>query len=889
MLTFKTDKQKYNVGEQIKVELPNAKKGKALISIESGSKVIETYWFEVNENNNIFTFEARKEMSPNIYIHVSFIQPHNQTSNDLPIRLYGIQQIEIEDPLTHLTPVINMPDVLEPEKEVSIQVSEANGKEMTYTIAVVDEGLLDLTKFRTPNAWSHFYAREALGVKTWDMYKYVMGAFTGELSGLLAIGGDEDMGKKEGKKANRFKPVVKFFGPIHLSPSSTNTHTFTMPNYIGSVKTMLVAGNQGSYGKSSKATPVKKPLMVLATFPRVVSPGESVKLPVTVFAMDEKIKNVSVTIQTNEYFNNSDQTEQTLEFTELGDQMAYFDLNVIEKIGVGRIKVIAKSGNEKAEYDIELDVRLPNPRISDVISKAIEPNDKWETDYAAIGLAGTNNGMLEVSCIPPLNLEKRLKYLITYPHGCIEQTTSSVFPQLFLSNLLELDDVRKAEIEDNIKAGINSLKTFQLRNGGMTYWPDEYEANDWGTSYAGHFMLEAQALGYTLPYGFLGNWISYQQKRANEWTSTSTVNNYEHHSSQIQQAYRLYTLALAGKPAIGPMNRLRELGTLSNAAKWRLAAAYYLAGRNKIAEKLVTGLDTNIPYYRELSYTYGSSMRDQAMILETLTIIDEKEDAYKIFKDMQEKLNTNDWYSTQTTAYTLMAVSKFIGATGDGKAFNFNFKIDNGSMKNIDSETPIYQSKLDFSKKLNGKLVIENTSDRTLFAKIYLDGIPLTGDETNAENDLKMTINYLDMDGKAINPETLIQGTDFIAEVKLTHPGSRTEYKEMALTQIFPSGWEIHNLRMDEGESIYIKDKPKYQDIRDDRVYTYFGIPQGKTRIFRVLLNASYLGKFYLPTIYCEAMYDNEINAHKAGKWVNVIKEPLKEKAQEAESEKMEE
>jgi hypothetical protein len=134
-----------------------------------------------------------------------------------------------------------------------------------------------------------------------------------------------------------------------------------------------------------------------------------------------------------------------------------------------------------------------------------------------------------------------------------------------------------------------------------------------------------------------------------------------------------------------------------------------------------------------------------------------------------------------------------------------------------------------------------------------------------------MNVRYLNIDGKTINPSQIEQGADFIAEVEIQHPGIRQEYKEMALTQIFPSGWEIRNTRMDLVESQHIGDKPRYQDIRDDRVYSYFDLHTGGKKTFRVLLNAAYLGRFYLPTVYCEAMYDNEIYSRKAGRWVEVV------------------
>lgn len=873
MLSFSTDKKSYNVGEKVQVELPPSENGKALVSIESGSKVIDVFWFETSKEKHQFSFTATEKMAPNVYIHLSYIQPHNQALNDLPIRLYGIQPISVENPATHLQPEITMPDVLEPEGNVSIKVKEKNGKKMTFTLAVVDEGLLDLTRFKTPDPWTKFYAREALGIKTWDLYQYVMGAFSGEMAGLLALGGDEAIVNKGGKKANRFKPVVKYFGPYELDASKTKTIQFTMSNYVGSVKTMVVAGNDGAYGTTEKVTPVKKPLMVLATLPRVLSPSEQVKLPVTVFAMDAKVKNVTVEVSTNELFKLTDTTAKQLVFTEEGDREVYFDMQVLDKIGTGKVKVTVKSGGEKAQYDVEMEIRLPNPRITHIIDAAIEPGKTWESDYAPVGVAGTNSGVLEVSSIPALDLEKRLQYLIQYPHGCIEQTTSAAFAQLHLDALLDLYEVQKNDIEKNITEAIKKMKNFQLSNGGLSYWPGQYdETSDWGTSYAGHFLLEAKAKGYSLPVGFLDNWIDFQKQRANSWTLDSRSSTYYRESSQLMQAYRLYTLALAGKPVLGAMNRMKEISNLGSAAAWRLAAAYKLAGRKDVAESMLAMLTTVVKPYQELSGSYGSGERDQAMILETLVLLNKRSEAKVILDELAKMLSSEKWMSTQTTAYSLLAIAKFVGNETQKPGIDFEYQI-NKKKENYSGKNPIAQIDMADQLSASGKINIKNTSDKLVFVKVQLEGVPLTDDATSGENDLNLTMNYLDMSGQPIDPTRLVQGTDFMVEVKIHHPGIRSEYKEMALSQIFPSGWEIRNFRMEAGPSVHSADKPRYQDIRDDRVFTYFDLDKNQTKTYRVLLNAAYLGKFYLPATYCEAMYDHSINARKAGKWVEVVGE----------------
>ncbi len=867
MLTFTLDKDKYTVGEDVKVTIPSSGKGRALICIETGSKILKSYWKEVNKGETVFSFPVTSEMAPNVYVNVTLLQPHSQTENDLPIRLYGILPVKVEDPMTHLRPVLTMPNVLKPEETANISVKEENGKEMVYTIAIVDEGLLDLTHFKTPDPWNYFYAREALGVKTWDMFDYVMGAYGGKLERILSIGGGDDGGSKDGTKANRFKPMVRFIGPFTLKKGKTKNHKISMPQYVGSVRTMVIAGYKGAYGSTDKTTPVRKPLMILGTLPRVVGPGETVKLPVDVFAMENFVKKVSVEITTNNMFTIVGSSKKSVSFKQVGDEMVNFDLKVKSSIGVGKVSIIAKSGNQIAKYDIEIDVRNPNPKISKVIEAVIEPNKTWNTSYVPIGMLGTNKGTIEVSSIPPINLGERLRYLIDYPHGCIEQTTSSVFPQLYLSDLMNVSTELKNKIETNIKAGILRLKSFQVSGGGLSYWPGNYQADEWGTNYAGHFLLEAEKKGYTLPYGLIENWKKYQKNKALSWTSLSNI----YWDNELVQAYRLYTLALAKAPELGAMNNLREKRNLSIQSKWRLAAAYQLAGQSEVAMNIIKNIGTTVVKYSELSYTYGSSERDEAMILEALSLMNMKSQAIPVMKIVSASLSSNQWMSTQTTAYCLLGISKFVGNSGTSKELKYSYKLNNGSYITENTKTALSQVDMKINTVNDGKIELKNLTNGIIYARIILEGVPEAGAESTSESNLKMSITYKTLKGQTLDPTKIDQGTDFIAEVKIINPGSRGNYKEMALTQIFPSGWEIHNARMDGMETPIYSSTPTYQDIRDDRVYTYFNINANESKTYTFMLNASYIGKYYLPMLYCEAMYDASINSKIAGKWVEVV------------------
>ena len=870
MLAFAADKDKYQVGEVVELTIPSSGDGRALISIENGSRIIASYWTNTTNGETKFSFYATKEMTPTVYANVSLIQPHAQVKNDLPIRLYGVIPINIEDEATRLNPELKMPEVLEPEQVVNIQVSEDKGKSMAYTIAMVDEGLLDLTRFGTPNPWNSFYAREALGVKTWDIYDHVLGAYGGELERVLAIGGDAELRKgKDNQEANRFKPVVKHLGPFFLEKGQTAKHQITVPNYVGSVRTMVVASNNGAYGSSEKTTAVRKPLMVLATLPRVLGPTEELTLPVTVFAMEKKIKNVKVTIEeTSGLVNIIGGNSQTLTFAKPGETLVNFNIRVADGVGVAKFKITATGAGESASQDIEIQVRNPNPFVTNVQEKVLQPGEKWNTTFEAVGITGTNEGLLEVSNIPPIDLGKRLNYLIQYPHGCIEQTTSSGFPQLFVTKLMEVEESKKQQIARNITATINRLKRFQTSNGGFGYWPGDNYASTWGTNYAGHFMLEAQKLGYSLPNNLLSQWKRYQKKQAQNWNYGD--NRYD---NELTQAYRLYTLALAGAPEIGAMNRLRENTKVSVQAKWRLAAAYAEIGKTEVATALVKSLKTEVKDYRELSYTYGSGLRDEAMILETLVGMKALDKAGNMARKISKQLSSGSWYGTQTVAYSLLAIGKFVGNTAVGDQFKFAYQVGNAASVNAGSTTPIMSVEVPVDGNPNKSVNLTNNSNGVLYVNLINTGQPLIGDQTVKAENLKMKVQYLDNEGNTIDVSRLVQGTDFVAQVSITNPGNRgIRYEEMALTQVFPSGWEILNTRMTNVERFSNSNKPEYQDIRDDRVYSYFDINRNAKHTYTIQLNAAYEGRYYLPTVSCEAMYDNTIQARQPGEWVEVVK-----------------
>jgi len=863
MLALITEKENYKVGEDVTISFPANKEARALITFENGTGIIGQEWLDDLKPFTKYTFKARPEMAPNIYVHVSLIQPHGQTANDLPIRLYGIVPILVEDPETRLQPVLNMPEEVRPLREFSVKVKEKSGKEMDYTLALVDEGLLDLTNFKTPDPWSSFFAREALGVTTFDMYNYVMGSFGSRLESMFAVGGSNNLNDNSKKKADRFKPVVKVLGPFHLPSGREAVHKIKLPMYVGSVRAMVVAADEGKYGNCEKVLPVREPLMVLATLPRVLSPDETVSLPVTVFAMHASMKRVKVQISSNEYLQVIGRSDTTINFESIGEKDITFRVKSANKTGIAKLKVEVSSGDEKSFQEIELDIRMPNLPTVESEFKMLKPGEKWQPRISQFGIEGTNSAQLEVTNLPPLNLGKRLKYLIHYPYGCVEQTTSSVFPQIYLPKLLDMSSEDQNRISKNIRAGIERLQRFQTSDGGFCYWPGDTHSERWASCYVGYFLLEAEKAGYLVPSNMKKNWLSYMSKEFMD-------SNNDYYSYYLyNEAFRLYLLALAGEPQISAMNRLRTKTKMNNQNKWLLAGAYALAGMKEAAYLLID--------FRKMApdapdpECYGSYLRDDGIILQTLVALGELEHASKKATEISQKLSSGEWYSTQTTAYSLVSIANFAAKTGAGNEINYRLAV-NGEQMSEKSKGKIKTIGIKFDKSGQANLSVENSGTGSLFLNLTNEGVRSGIDTVQSQKGIQLVVKYYDKNWNEIKPETLTQGADFIAWVSVYNT-TTISIKNLALAQMFPAGWEIINTRMHEGgDESHKNSEFDYRDYRDDRVYTYFGLDSYQTKSFLVNLNASYCGNYTLAPVTCEAMYDNSYFAKVAGKRVRVVK-----------------
>lgn len=868
-LTLQSDKRQYKVGEKAVITLPPATEGRALISVETGSKILEQRWIVFSEQQVQFPIELTHAMSPNVYVSVTLIQPHVGKKNDRPIRLYGVVPIEVENPDTRLQPELKTANEWSPASRVDIEVSESSGRQMTYTLAVVDEGLLGLTSFRTPDLHKHFYKKEALGVHTWDLYDQVAGAYGAELERLLSLGGDEEAeDETSSQEKKRFPPVVRFLGPFVLDSNEIRKHSLDIPQYIGAVRVMVVAGSEENtaYGSTDKSVFVRGDLSLLATVPRVIGPEEELTVPIALFTMREDIKAVELSSEVSEHFEVVGESNQTLVFDAPGEQLGQTRFRVKPVLGKGRLKFVATSGEYQAEAEIHISIRSANPLTLRQHNRSLDKGDDWKKEIIPHGIEGTNQLSLEMSSIPPVNLNRRLNYLIRYPHGCVEQVTSSVFPQLYLPSLVKLGPEKKAEVQSNINAGIERLRRYQLGNGAFSYWPGwSNNVNDWANNYVGHFLIEARKQGYHIPADMMHNWIAYQTQVARNWITGPE-------DSRAAQIYRLYTLALVNSPDIAAMNRMRTNGDLLPIERWQLAAAYAMSGLLDAATELTQGVSPDVRSWRVAGMTFGSALRDRAIYLDAMSVLQRHDQAEDLAEDISDELYADKWHSTQSVAFSLSSLARYVSVEDSTDPVSFDWQLGEGKVNSVEMETPLHQQVIGNFPLKGEQIRVSNESSRKLYLSVISEGRPRAGEEIAVSKGLRLRVSYKDNAGRSIKVSELTQGQDFVAEVTI-HNLNDHRLDNIALIHVVPPGWEIHNARLS-GEAMDTQ-LMDYQDIRDDRVMTYFSLDKNKEKTFDLKLNATYLGRYYQPGIRVEAMYDGDNHARTKGQWVTVVKEGM--------------
>ena len=668
------------------------------------------------------------------------------------------------------------------------------------------------------------------------------------------------------EEADRFTPVSMFKGVLTTDVNGDASIDFDMPNYMGQVRIMVVAADGNSYGWAEKDMLVKAPIIVDPTRPRNMKIGDKMNIPVTIFALEDDIGNIDV------YYTFKGKTQnKQVTLDKGGKEIVYFEEEIGNEVGSEKLTVGVKSKVYNYEETVGMAINSNNTPIEISENKELKGKGTIEFTQDKEYVKGTVDSVLTISNTMMLGLDQRLKYLIRYPYGCVEQTTSSVFPQLFIDKLSTTNSYDKNKIVDNINAGISRLKLFQLNDGSFSYWPGDNYTSDWGTNYVAHFLITAKKNGYYVPDYMYDNLISYLSKKVRGENIGSEYDiNYK--------CYALYLLALAGKQNVSEMNYMYEnyfTKNMNYTSKMYLAAAYKLAGEDKIAVTLANNISTTSVkkmfddlYARDrhyYTYSYGSKLREVAVYLDCYHTIFGKRDN-DAFEEILSAMRTKSWYSTQTTSYSLLALSNVV-TESVGDEIKGVVEIDG-----VKTEyTTTGKKKIVIDENAKSIKVIPDT-DKMTYVNYYIEGVPINEEVEDYSEGFKIERHYYDNEGKNVDVSSSKSGDTFWLEVVVT-PTKRNmdDIENIALTQILPTGWEIENTRVS-GTAVpnWVSDKSKdtivsYTDIRDDRIMWFFNYTSDHDYRFFVKLNAVTKGEFTFPGTVLEAMYDYDYRAFKKG------------------------
>ncbi len=855
-MNLSPDKENYQIGEKAIIHLPGSKSGTYVVHLVRDNRIIKTEVVSPKLPSTDFTFAITEEMFPNIYVDATLIQGMSNKENDLPLRLYGVTPVMVSNEKLRLQPIIKMDDKVRPDNVFNVEISESKSNEMAYQLMIVDDGLLNLTRFKTPDPYKDMFSKEAMLLMTWDNYDQFIGNEVKGLSRIFSIGGDQQLSAEEIAKRDRFKPVVYVSGPQFLRKGEKKQHQIILSNYIGSVRVMVVANNLKSFGSADKSVFVRNEIAAQMTLPRVASVNDKIFVPITVFKYEEEVKSANISLKVNGPCEIVGSNSKSIDFGSLKEKTIWFELKTKGDIGTTNVECNAVSGNFKSNAQISLYIDNPNPVTTISKSLTIEPGASMNLEIPEYGVDKLRSVKLEFSLLGLSRSEEFLQRLIQYPHGCIEQTTSAAFPQLYLADFINVSEDQLKLLKNNVSSAIKKLGSFQQSDGGMAYWPGSYSRDEYCSAYALHFLSEARKKGYQVPDQLFAKLIKYVSKTSNSYTEDNR--NRDEKYSDFIQAYRLYVLSSAGEPEWGAMNRLRLKSPFALMTKWMLAGAYASSGKVEMAKQIQSNLSSVLPPQDWNDNYYGSDIRDEAFIAMVLYDMGDKEQAGSVISDAVKKLNNDPYPNTQELSSVMSVLGKIYKSSNtNNNKISCNYKW-NDQQESISSH--FYSIQKSVVSKKNNSFSVNNTSDKPLTVSIVQSGKLESSVKIDKSNGIKLMVRYYNKSNKPIDISSLMQGEALTASITVSNVGNYGNLKNLALTAVFPAGLEIVNSRI--GGIDNRQNEIEFEEYRDDRVMFYFDLQKSRSVEIEIPLIAAYAGNFLAPMIACEDMYRPEIYAH---------------------------
>jgi len=868
------DKEEYAPGEQAKVLFVTPFTGRMLLTLERG-KVLEHRYIDITENSTEVPITLGNEHVPNVFISATLFRP--QTADDnIPFLVgHGYACMRVVNPSNKLQVSIQAPEKIKPRTSQEVTIKTNPNENIFVTLAAVDEGILQVKNFQTPDPYNYMYARRGLGVQSYDLYEYLLPEIAASSS---PAGGDEESAARRLNpvKAERFKLLSQWSGIRRTNAQGEVTVKLDIPQYNGEVRLMAVAYQGARFGSAAKAMKVADDVILMPAVPRFLSINDSLSIPVSVMNTTGRQGEVRVNMKVEGPLQISSAKSASVQLAPNGSGKVNFVLHSGENVGTAKI-VFSTAGMDEVVEEIEIGVRPISPLVTDADGGSIAAGSTARVQFPADFIPATQRSSISISNFPAIRHAKHLKYLVGYPHGCVEQTTSKLFPQLYFQELaaqVAPDMYVRGNPVYYVKEGIHKLQSMARYDGSFAYWPGSSYYNWWGSVYATHFLVEARHAGFVVNDDILQKALTFLNRKAAD-RSSYEYRYYENGNLKTRTIankeilYSLYVLALAGKPDVSIMNYYRARPQLlSNDMRYLLAGAFALAKDYNAYNELVPKSFSAERAARTTGDSFDSEARANALMLNVLLDVDPSN---KDIPAMLRYLTGKDLpvWSTQDRAWTFLALGKAAKRQADSDV-SVEVQVDGKTLATLNQANPRFAS-----PELDGKSVTLKASGKgETFYLWQSEGIKKQGVTEEVDKNIQVRRTYYDRDGREISGPEFRQGDLIVCRISLT--GGRRTAENIAITDMIPAGFEIENPRLTPSADLSWINKesnrfsPDYLDVRDDRLLIYTQASANATRHFFYLLRVVNAGSFQLPAIGAEAMYDPDYRSYHGGKVIRV-------------------
>lgn len=865
-----TDKEKYANGDNINALFTTPFDGKLLVTVER-DHLIKYYYLDAKNKSASLSLKTDDDYLPNVYISATLFRP--MSGDDLPLTVaHGIKSVLVENTSNHLPVSVDVTAKSRSKTKQTITVKTQPGAYVT--IAAVDEGILQVKNYSTPDPYNYFYQKVALDVNSYDIYPLLLPEIKTTKSSTGGDAAAESKMRVNPVFVNRVKLVSFWSGIVQADASGLVRYNIDVPQFSGDLRVMAAAYKGKAFGNAEKHMKVADPVVISTALPRFLSPKDKVVVPVSLSNTTNQNANAVVSVQLSGPLGMLGDQSQTINLAANKEQRVVFNIAAQQAIGAGKVTVSVKAMNQTFTDETEIGVRPP--ASLQIISGNGSANENAPANINLQNkfIPSTVTSKLIVGKSPLVQFTKNLSSLVNYPYGCVEQTTSTAFPQLYYYDLVK--SISGKEDKDmnpayNVQQAINKLQSMQLPDGALSFWPGGGYESWWGSIYATHFLIEARKAGYEVNNSVVDRLLQYMQYKLNS-RETETFYFNDNQSKRIapeEVAYSLYVLTLDGEAQQPLMNYYKahqELLTLDS--KYLLSAAYALSGQAKQAKDVLPPAFEGEKPNTSFGGSFYSYIRDEAVSLNVLLDIDPNNQQIGIMaKQLSEQLKNAYYLNTQENAWSLLALGKIARMSNNTNATASI--LSNG--KTIANTTGA-DITLDEKQFANNLLQLNVKGEGNYYYFWQTSGITNDGSYLQEDKYLKVRRTFLDRNGNVISSGNFHQNDLVI--VKLTLESQyNSDVDNVVLTDMLPAGFEIENTRLTEMPDIkWITDAatPDYIDIRDDRVLM-FTSAGGQAKNYYYMVRAVSPGDYQLGPVQADAMYNGAFHSYNGAGTITIL------------------